>query len=56
MDSSSIPSVAIHSEIAAKLNFACHQSAFAFLRELPSGKAGKPIPARELRMPQPTIA
>ena len=24
----------IHSEMAAKLNFACHQSAFAFLREL----------------------
>ncbi len=26
--------VTIHSEIAVKLNFACHQSAFAFLREL----------------------
>lgn len=29
-----IPSATIHSEIAAKLNFACHQSAFAFLRDL----------------------
>ena len=29
-----IPSVSIHSEMAAKLNFACHQSAFAFLRDL----------------------
>ena len=27
-------SVTIHSETAAKLNFACHQSAFAFLRDL----------------------
>lgn len=27
-------SVIIHSETAAKLNFACHQSAFAFLRDL----------------------
>ena len=27
-------SVIIHSEMAAKLNFACHQSAFAFLRDL----------------------
>ena len=26
--------VTIHCEMAAKLNFACHQSAFAFLREL----------------------
>ncbi len=26
-------SVTIHSEMAAKLNFACHQSAFAFLRD-----------------------
>ena len=26
-------SVTIHTEIAAKLNFACHQSAFAFLRD-----------------------
>lgn len=34
MDSSSISLVAIHSETAAKLNFACHQSAFAFLRNL----------------------
>lgn len=29
-----IPSASIQSEIAAKLNFACHQSAFAFLRDL----------------------
>lgn len=27
-------SVSIHSEIARKINFACHQSSFAFLREL----------------------
>ena len=27
-------SATIHSETAVKLNFACHQSAFAFLREL----------------------
>lgn len=29
-----IPSASIRSELAAKLNFACHQSAFAFLRDL----------------------
>lgn len=29
-----VPSVSVHSEIAAKLNFACHQSAFGFLRDL----------------------
>lgn len=28
------PAVSIHSEIAMKINFACHQSSFAFLREL----------------------
>ncbi|MCP4471062.1 MAG: DUF3320 domain-containing protein [Gammaproteobacteria bacterium] len=28
------PPVSIHSEIAAKINFACHQSSFAFLRDL----------------------
>lgn len=27
-------SATIHSETAAKLNFACHQNAFAFLRDL----------------------
>ena len=30
----SIPSVTVKFETAAKLNFACHQSAFAFLRDL----------------------
>lgn len=29
-----IPSVAIHGDIAAKINFACQQSSFAFLRDL----------------------
>jgi very-short-patch-repair endonuclease len=29
-----VPTPTIHSEIANKLNFACHQSAFAFLRDL----------------------
>ncbi len=29
-----LPTASIYSEIAAKLNFACHQSAFAFLRDL----------------------
>ncbi|MDJ0944542.1 MAG: DUF3320 domain-containing protein [Kiloniellales bacterium] len=29
-----IPSSTIHSELAGKLNFACHQSAFSFLRDL----------------------
>lgn len=28
------PSLAIHGNIAAKINFACHQSSFAFLRDL----------------------
>ncbi|MCG7928936.1 MAG: DUF3320 domain-containing protein [Candidatus Thiodiazotropha lotti] len=28
------PTILIHSEIAKKINFACHQSSFAFLREL----------------------
>lgn len=32
-----IPSASITSDMAAKLNFACHQSAFAFLRELRIG-------------------
>ena len=34
MSTAETVSVTIHSEMAAKLNFACHQSAFAFLREL----------------------
>lgn len=29
-----IPSLAIHGDIAAKINFACQQSSFAFLRVL----------------------
>jgi len=29
-----IPSVTIHGDIAAKINFACQQSSFAFLRDL----------------------
>ena len=34
MSNDSNVTVTIHSEMAEKLNFACHQSAFAFLREL----------------------
>ena len=34
MNSDGTPTVTIHTETAAKLNFACHQSSFAFLREL----------------------
>lgn len=34
MSDDGITSASIHSEIAGKLNFACHQSAFAFLRDL----------------------
>ena len=34
MGAETIPTTSIHSEMAAKLNFACHQSAFAFLRDL----------------------
>jgi len=29
-----IPSLALHVDIAAKVNFACQQSSFAFLRDL----------------------
>ena len=34
MNPEGMASATIHSETAPKLNFACHQSAFAFLREL----------------------
>ena len=34
MNREGTPTVTIHSETAPKLNFACHQNAFAFLREL----------------------
>ena len=34
MNPSSAANAVIHSEMAAKINFACHQSSFAFLREL----------------------
>lgn len=34
MDIEAVPSATIHSEIARKINFACHQSSFAFLRDL----------------------
>lgn len=34
MGTTSDPNLQIYSELASKLNFACHQSAFAFLRDL----------------------
>ena len=34
MNPEGTPAATIHAEMAAKLNFACHQSAFAFIREL----------------------
>ncbi len=46
MEQQKVSPIGIHSEMAAKLNFACHQSSYAFLRDLRIGN-GDPGQARE---------
>lgn len=48
MEPESVSSVVVQSETAAKLNFACHQSSFAFLRDLRIENRDHEVPLKDL--------